>query len=219
MHHHFEISGWSETKIILRFWIVAAVGAAIGFTIYQQSRGVSASRRPPLPPGPWLVVGHGPLRRRGAAGARGAAGGGAGVDAARRGRPRHRRGPDTHGWRCSSGVARGGRSRPACRARRRSSPRRCERGIPVLGELELAWRLLAERVRRGHRHQRQDDDGRADRPHPPRGGPAGRGRRQRRHRAELARRRAATPRRRSSARPRRSSSRTRPPSRPRARCC
>ncbi|HSD77438.1 MAG TPA: phospho-N-acetylmuramoyl-pentapeptide-transferase [Solirubrobacteraceae bacterium] len=37
VHHHFEILGWSETKIILRFWIVASVGAAIGFTIYQQS--------------------------------------------------------------------------------------------------------------------------------------------------------------------------------------
>ena len=37
IHHHFEILGWSETKIILRFWIVAAVCAAIGFTIYQQS--------------------------------------------------------------------------------------------------------------------------------------------------------------------------------------
>ncbi len=37
IHHHFEIEGWSETKIILRFWIVAAVCSAIGFTIYQQS--------------------------------------------------------------------------------------------------------------------------------------------------------------------------------------
>ncbi len=37
LHHHFEILGWSETKIILRFWIVAVVCAAIGFTIYQAS--------------------------------------------------------------------------------------------------------------------------------------------------------------------------------------
>ena len=37
IHHHFEIMAWSETKIILRFWIIAAVCAAIGFTIYQQS--------------------------------------------------------------------------------------------------------------------------------------------------------------------------------------
>jgi phospho-N-acetylmuramoyl-pentapeptide-transferase len=37
IHHHFELLGWSETKIILRFWIVAAICSAIGFTIYQQS--------------------------------------------------------------------------------------------------------------------------------------------------------------------------------------
>jgi len=37
IHHHFELQAWSETKIILRFWIVAAVCAAIGFTVYQQS--------------------------------------------------------------------------------------------------------------------------------------------------------------------------------------
>jgi phospho-N-acetylmuramoyl-pentapeptide-transferase len=37
IHHHFELMAWSETKIILRFWIVAAICSAIGFTIYQQS--------------------------------------------------------------------------------------------------------------------------------------------------------------------------------------
>jgi phospho-N-acetylmuramoyl-pentapeptide-transferase len=37
IHHHFEMEGWSETKIILRFWIVAAACAAIGFTVYQLS--------------------------------------------------------------------------------------------------------------------------------------------------------------------------------------
>jgi phospho-N-acetylmuramoyl-pentapeptide-transferase len=37
IHHHFELEAWSETKIILRFWIVAAVCSAIGFTLYQQS--------------------------------------------------------------------------------------------------------------------------------------------------------------------------------------
>ena len=39
IHHHFELRAWSETKIILRFWIVAAVCCAIGFTIYRQSLG------------------------------------------------------------------------------------------------------------------------------------------------------------------------------------
>ena len=37
VHHHFELLAWSETKIILRFWIVAAIFSAIGFTLYQQS--------------------------------------------------------------------------------------------------------------------------------------------------------------------------------------
>ena len=37
IHHHFELLAWSETKIILRFWIVAAALAAIGFTIYRHS--------------------------------------------------------------------------------------------------------------------------------------------------------------------------------------
>jgi phospho-N-acetylmuramoyl-pentapeptide-transferase len=39
VHHHFELLAWSETKIMLRFWIIAAVCAGIGFTLYQQSIG------------------------------------------------------------------------------------------------------------------------------------------------------------------------------------
>jgi len=37
IHHHFELLAWSETKIILRFWIVAAAFGAIGFVVYQLS--------------------------------------------------------------------------------------------------------------------------------------------------------------------------------------
>jgi len=37
IHHLFELLAWSETKIILRFWIVAAAFGAIGFTVYQLS--------------------------------------------------------------------------------------------------------------------------------------------------------------------------------------
>jgi phospho-N-acetylmuramoyl-pentapeptide-transferase len=37
IHHHFELLSWSETKIILRFWIIAAICSAIGFTLYQNS--------------------------------------------------------------------------------------------------------------------------------------------------------------------------------------
>lgn len=34
IHHHFELKNWSETKIIVRFWIVTAMFAAAGFTLY-----------------------------------------------------------------------------------------------------------------------------------------------------------------------------------------
>jgi phospho-N-acetylmuramoyl-pentapeptide-transferase len=37
IHHHFELQAWSETKIILRFWIVAVACAAIAFTLYRLS--------------------------------------------------------------------------------------------------------------------------------------------------------------------------------------
>jgi phospho-N-acetylmuramoyl-pentapeptide-transferase len=39
VHHHFELIAWSETKIMIRFWVVAAVCSGIGFTLYQQSIG------------------------------------------------------------------------------------------------------------------------------------------------------------------------------------
>ena len=32
LHHHFELSGWSESKIIVRFWIVALVFALFALT-------------------------------------------------------------------------------------------------------------------------------------------------------------------------------------------
>ncbi len=32
LHHHFELAGWSESKIIVRFWIVALVFALFSLT-------------------------------------------------------------------------------------------------------------------------------------------------------------------------------------------
>jgi phospho-N-acetylmuramoyl-pentapeptide-transferase len=32
IHHHFELIGWSESKIIVRFWIVALVFALFALT-------------------------------------------------------------------------------------------------------------------------------------------------------------------------------------------
>ncbi len=34
LHHHFEMAGWSETKIIFRMWLIAALFAATGFTVF-----------------------------------------------------------------------------------------------------------------------------------------------------------------------------------------
>lgn len=34
IHHHFEMQGWSETQIMMRFWIVSGILAGIGFGIY-----------------------------------------------------------------------------------------------------------------------------------------------------------------------------------------
>ncbi len=34
LHHHFEKKGWSETKVVVRFWIISGVLAACGLIIY-----------------------------------------------------------------------------------------------------------------------------------------------------------------------------------------
>lgn len=34
LHHHFEKKGWSETKVVIRFWIISGVFAAVGFSLY-----------------------------------------------------------------------------------------------------------------------------------------------------------------------------------------
>ncbi len=33
LHHHFEAQGWPETKVTMRFWVIAAVGAIIGVAV------------------------------------------------------------------------------------------------------------------------------------------------------------------------------------------
>lgn len=34
IHHHFELSGWQENKIVVRFWIVQAAFSSAGFVFY-----------------------------------------------------------------------------------------------------------------------------------------------------------------------------------------
>ena len=37
LHHHFELKGWSETKIIVRFWIISIILSGAGFALYYLS--------------------------------------------------------------------------------------------------------------------------------------------------------------------------------------
>jgi phospho-N-acetylmuramoyl-pentapeptide-transferase len=37
LHHHFELVGWAEEKITLRFWIVAALAGLLGFSVFLYS--------------------------------------------------------------------------------------------------------------------------------------------------------------------------------------
>ncbi len=34
IHHHFEKLGWSETKVVIRFWIISGAFAVLGFALY-----------------------------------------------------------------------------------------------------------------------------------------------------------------------------------------
>ena len=36
IHHHFEMKAWSETKIMVRFWIVGGILCAVAFALYYQ---------------------------------------------------------------------------------------------------------------------------------------------------------------------------------------
>ena len=149
--------------------------------------------RPPLPPGPFLVVG---LARSGVAAAHVLAGLGErviGTDA-------RVVGDDVRAALVAAGVevrdGEEGADLLAGISDRRQEPRGAARGA---GRRRGARRRAAghrrggagmaaarARVHRPHRLQRQDDDGRADRAHPPHGRAARRRGGQRRHRAGLA---------------------------------
>jgi phospho-N-acetylmuramoyl-pentapeptide-transferase len=36
IHHHFEMKAWSETKIVVRFWILCAILCSIAFALYYR---------------------------------------------------------------------------------------------------------------------------------------------------------------------------------------
>ena len=33
LHHHFEMIGWSEVQVVMRFWLVGIAGAMIGVAL------------------------------------------------------------------------------------------------------------------------------------------------------------------------------------------
>lgn len=35
IHHHFELLGWAESKIVIRFWIIAAILALLGLSTFK----------------------------------------------------------------------------------------------------------------------------------------------------------------------------------------
>ncbi len=37
LHHHFEKKGWSETKVVVRFWIISGLLAAVGLVLWFSS--------------------------------------------------------------------------------------------------------------------------------------------------------------------------------------
>jgi phospho-N-acetylmuramoyl-pentapeptide-transferase len=41
LHIHFELLGWAEEKITLRFWIVSALAALLGFSLFLAGTGLS----------------------------------------------------------------------------------------------------------------------------------------------------------------------------------
>jgi phospho-N-acetylmuramoyl-pentapeptide-transferase len=41
IHHHFEAIGWPEPKVVMRFWIVAAITAMVGLLIGLVGRGAA----------------------------------------------------------------------------------------------------------------------------------------------------------------------------------
>ena len=111
IHHHFEMKAWSETKIMVRFWIVTGILCAVGFApVLPLLPRVPLSELPQRV----LVLGLARSGQGGGRGARAARGGGGRAPTASSG--------TTTTSRCSTAPSCSSRAR-ACRARRRSSSR------------------------------------------------------------------------------------------------
>jgi phospho-N-acetylmuramoyl-pentapeptide-transferase len=38
IHHHFEASGWPETKVTMRFWVVGQVASVLGLIVFLMGK-------------------------------------------------------------------------------------------------------------------------------------------------------------------------------------
>ena len=34
IHHHFELKGWTETKVVVRFWMIELIFVLLALTIF-----------------------------------------------------------------------------------------------------------------------------------------------------------------------------------------
>ena len=169
LHHHFEMKGWSETKVMVRFWIITGILAGAGFAMYFIGTVVARAQMTDL--GDILIVGLGasgvesrPLRGR------------AGRAQARRRSVTRVDSGDVR--RASSSRSRAARSACTCCSASTRSVGRFDLaiaspGIPPHAPLFVSAAAcehparLRDRVRvlaldtyvgRGHGHERQDDD-------------------------------------------------------------
>jgi phospho-N-acetylmuramoyl-pentapeptide-transferase len=40
IHHHFQAIGWSEAKIVMRFWVIAGISSAAGLMVFLLDKGL-----------------------------------------------------------------------------------------------------------------------------------------------------------------------------------
>ena len=56
IHHHFELSGWSEWKVVTVFWIAGLVLAVAGLALYRFSAGYEFPEAAPSDAGRDTIV-------------------------------------------------------------------------------------------------------------------------------------------------------------------
>jgi len=42
LHHHFELAGWDEEKVTMRFWIIGVLAAMLGVVFFFSTIGPAA---------------------------------------------------------------------------------------------------------------------------------------------------------------------------------